>query len=381
MKKLMYLLFLLLCVTGLIGCSKSKKDEDVNSDKSIGASNETEQGSTDANVSLAPTSKIAGTDQQATVTPAVTVATTKIQTKGEVVEVKIKSKAIAKNVIKENATRNIYVYLPPTYNSSQKNYPVVYFLHGYGDSTKSFMDSYQPNLDKAFQSGAQEFILVALDGNNKTGGSFYVNSPVIGNWEDFVVDEVVSYIDKNYRTIAKSDSRGLSGYSMGGFGALYLSLRHSDVYNSSLVFCPGVFAEEDLGVVLKSWTGWTDVNRSYAQAFSPDVKNTTDYGNILKDSDVKAKNKVWSDWMSGYSNWGQKIEDYLALNKPLKSIMITYSNADSFTWIPDGCTYLMKLMDEKKINFSSDVFDGGHIVPQNAVDKYFIPFFSKNLTY
>jgi enterochelin esterase-like enzyme len=373
MKKLLYLLLVLLCATGLIGCSKSKKNVDVNSDNSKVVTNETEEDSKDATVSPAPTSEVTPTE----VTPTEAIA----QTTGEVVEVKIDSKALAKNVIKDNATRSIYVYLPPSYNNSKKNYPVVYFLHGYGDSTLSFMQAYQPNLDKAFQNGAQEFILVALDGNNKTGGSFYVNSPVTGNWEDFVVDEVVSYIDTNYRTIAKSDSRGLSGYSMGGFGALYLSLRHPDVYNSTLVFCPGVFAEEDLDDLLVSWNGWTDVSRSYAQAFSPDVKNTTDYGNILKDSDVEAQNKVWSDWMSGYSNWGQKIDDYLALNKPLKSIMITYSNGDSFSWIPTGCTYLMKLMDDKKINYSSDVFDGGHIVPPNAVDKFFIPFFGKNLTY
>lgn len=357
MKKIAYLLFLLLCTIGLIGCSKSKKTVDVNSDNSTKASDEKEEESKDEKVTLAPDAK------------------------GEVVEVKIESNAIAKNIIEDNATRSIYVYLPPSYNSSKKNYPVVYFLHGYGDSTQSFMNDYQPKLDEAFKGGAQEFILVALDGNNKSGGSFYVNSPVMGNWEDYVVEEVVSYIDKNYRTIAKSDSRGLSGYSMGGFGALYLALRHPDVYNSSLVFCPGVFAEEDLGDVINSWVGWTDVNLSYAQAFSPDVNNKAEYGNILTDSDVKAQNKVWSDWMSGYSNWDQKLEDYLALNKPLKSIMINYSNGDSFSWIPSGCEYLMKLMDEKKISYSSNVFDGGHIVPQDAVEKYFVPFFGKNLTY
>lgn len=367
MRKFMYLLMISLAAIGLFGCtSKENKDADSNNITSSAEDDKSEA----VSASPAPTSS-------AVITKTATTSNTEVS----VVEAEINSDAIAKNVIGDSATRKIYIYLPPTYSSSDKTYPVVYFLHGYGDSPKSFMQMYQSKLDEQFNNGAKEFILVALDGNNKTGGSFYVNSPVIGNWEDFVVQEVVSYMDKNYRTIADSNSRGISGYSMGGFGALYLSLRHPDVYNSVLVFCPGVFADNDLDSVLKSWTNWTDVNQSYAQAFSPDVNNTNDYGNIIKDSDVEAKNSIWEDWMNGYSNWGQKLDDYLALNKPLKSIKITYSLGDSFQWIPGGCEYLAGLLKEKNMDYSTDTFVGGHVVPASAIEDYFVPFFGDNLSY
>lgn len=52
-------------------------------------------------------------------------------------------------------------------------------------------------------------IVVGVNGANSLGGSFYVNSPVTGNWEDYLVNDVITYIDTNYRTLAKSSGRGL----------------------------------------------------------------------------------------------------------------------------------------------------------------------------
>jgi S-formylglutathione hydrolase FrmB len=295
------------------------------------------------------------------------------------ISVEIRSEAIAENIIGDRTGRRIYIYLPPGYNSSDKAYPAVYFLHGYGSSCVDFMNLCEPRLDVRFMNGAKEFILVALDGNNKTGGSFYVNSPVSGNWEDFVVKEVVTYMDTNYRTIPGAASRGISGYSMGGFGALNLCLKHPDVFGSALVFCPGLFANDDLGALLASWRGVPDISESYAQAFSPDVNNTADYGNVIRASDIIARNRVWQDWMNGFGNWDKKLDAYLALNKPLKAIEITYSNEDSYRWITRGCINLLKLMEERKIGYLSDTYAGGHIIPGDAIEKYFIPFFEETL--
>ena len=62
-----------------------------------------------------------------------------------------------------------------------------------------------------------EMILVVPNGSNVLHGSFYVNSPVTGYWEDFITRDVVDYIDLNYRTISRPDGRGIGGHSMGGF--------------------------------------------------------------------------------------------------------------------------------------------------------------------
>ncbi len=366
MRKIGCFLLVSILSFGVIGCST--KEKDTNSSDITNVVNEA--------VSVSPTKA-----PHATKAPVITKAADEVFTEGSVVEVEIESEAIAKNIIGDNATRKVYVYLPPSYQGGNKKYPVVYFMHGYGDSSKGFMNSYKDKLDKEFNDDAKEFILVAFDGNNKTGGSFYVNSPSSGNWEDFSVNEVVNYIDSNYRTIADCNSRGIAGYSMGGFGALYLGMRHPDLFNSVLVYCPGVCRDDEFDIMLASWNGWSDVKRSYAQAFSPDVNNTQFYGNIIKDSDVEEKNAVWEDWMNGYCNWEQKVDDYLALNTPLKSIMIAYCPEDVFSWIPSGCEYLAGLYKKKDVNYSTYIFSGGHIVPTDAIETNFVPFFGENLTY
>lgn len=81
-------------------------------------------------------------------------------------------------------------------------------------------------------AGAQELIIVVPDGDSRHGGGMYTNSPTVGNFEDFISRDLVAHIDANYRTIARRESRGLGGHSMGGYGTLRLGMRHPDVYSS-----------------------------------------------------------------------------------------------------------------------------------------------------
>ena len=87
---------------------------------------------------------------------------------------------------------------------------------------------------------------MVVPGDNQLGGSFYVNSPVTGNWEDFVVQEVVGYVDNHYRTIARVESRGISGHSMGGFGSLNIAMLHPDVFGAVYSLSPGLFDKNGL---------------------------------------------------------------------------------------------------------------------------------------
>lgn len=70
------------------------------------------------------------------------------------------------------------------------------------------------------------------------GTSWFVNSPTTGNWEDFFIQELVPYIDTNFRTIASRDSRGLAGIFMGGYGAIRLGMRHADTFGSIYAMHP-----------------------------------------------------------------------------------------------------------------------------------------------
>src|SRR4029078_3679489 len=62
------------------------------------------------------------------------------------------------------------------------------------------------------------------------GGSQYINSSATGNYEDYLTDEIVSFIDNNFRTIRNSGSRAVMGKSSGGYGAMVMGLRHADIF-------------------------------------------------------------------------------------------------------------------------------------------------------
>src|SRR5208282_6466761 len=87
--------------------------------------------------------------------------------------------------------------------------------------------------DLAIAAGViEKFILVCVDMTTPLGNSWSVNSPVTGNWENFVIQELVPYIDANFKTLPSRDSRGIAGNFMGAYGAIRLSMRHPDVFGS-----------------------------------------------------------------------------------------------------------------------------------------------------
>jgi hypothetical protein len=74
--------------------------------------------------------------------------------------------------------------------------------------------------------------------NTPLGASWYVNSAASGNWEDFVVQELVPYIDANFRTLPTRNSRGIAGVFIGGYGAIRLGMRHPNVFGSVYAMHP-----------------------------------------------------------------------------------------------------------------------------------------------
>jgi S-formylglutathione hydrolase FrmB len=154
---------------------------------------------------------------------------------GEIVRDTVHSVALEKNLYGDSPDRSVAVYLPPSYHTSpQRRYPVVYLLHGFGGTENQWVTTMPVRnaMDSALKSGtAREMIVVMPNGRNRFNGSFYVNSASTGNWEDFISRELVTYIDRKYRTLAKPESRGLAGHSMGGFGTFAIGMRKSgDVY-------------------------------------------------------------------------------------------------------------------------------------------------------
>jgi enterochelin esterase-like enzyme len=150
-------------------------------------------------------------------------------------KISVHGKSLEGNLEGNSADREVFVVLPPSYaKEPNRRYPVVYFLHGFGDTAQIYLDYLKvPDATRAaFAASAQEMILVLPDSYTRLGGAMFSNSPTVGDFETFVARDLVAYIDSHYRTLARRESRGLSGHSMGGYGALRIGMKFPHVFSS-----------------------------------------------------------------------------------------------------------------------------------------------------
>lgn len=154
----------------------------------------------------------------------------------------IQAPALRNNLYGDPDWRLAGIYLPPGYATHPKQrYPVIYLLHGFGGGYDSFLRrlAFRKALDSLAARGAlKEMIVVAPDANNRLTGGFFRNSPVTGKWEDFVVRDLVTHVDRKYRSIASRRGRGIAGWSMGGYGALYIAARHPEKFSAVYALSP-----------------------------------------------------------------------------------------------------------------------------------------------
>ncbi len=128
-----------------------------------------------------------------------------------------------------NKTYKAAVVLPNSYAKSKTTFPVMYLLHGayghFGDWLKN-----TPNKELV-KNLADQYNMIIVMPEGETF-SFYIDSPVNtgSQFETFVTKEVIQKVDKTYRTIANKNGRVITGLSMGGHGALYLSARNPDLF-------------------------------------------------------------------------------------------------------------------------------------------------------
>jgi S-formylglutathione hydrolase FrmB len=167
----------------------------------------------------------------ATVAPAAPVVL-----KGKLERVKVFGASLKGNLMGETDSPEVSIYLPPSYGANPtRRYPVVYLLHGYIGNDLGYFGPTGRQLhliaERAFAAGtAREMILVMPNCFNAYHGCMYSNSVTAGNWEGYVAEDLVAYMDKSYRTIANRDGRGLGGHSMGGYGTLRIGMKRPDVF-------------------------------------------------------------------------------------------------------------------------------------------------------
>ena len=152
------------------------------------------------------------------------------------------------------------IVLPASYSKNKKSYPVLYLLHGgYGH----FNDWLLKTPDKMLVQNIADqynFIIVMPEGEVF---SYYIDSPVDkgSQFETYITKEVIEKIDNSFRTIKDRKGRAITGLSMGGYGALYLSARHPDL------FCAAGSMSGALNPDMQAWKLPEDARKNIKKAF------------------------------------------------------------------------------------------------------------------
>lgn len=156
----------------------------------------------------------------------------------------IETKSVKSSIL--NKTVNYSVYLPPDYETSERNYPVVYLLHGFGDDNSGWLQFGEVNryADNAIANGTIPPMIIIMPNGDS---SWFVNSfDGKYNYEDFFVKEFMPAVEKAFRIKAEKRFRGIAGLSMGGFGAMNYLLKYPDLFAAGAALSAGVFTDDEL---------------------------------------------------------------------------------------------------------------------------------------
>ncbi|GHA74426.1 alpha/beta hydrolase [Pontibacter akesuensis] len=122
------------------------------------------------------------------------------------------------------------VVVPDSYKKKKNGpYPVLYLLHGYSGGFRDWLTKTPDKNLVSELADKYQMIIVTPDGGYS---GWYLDSPLdkANQYETFITKELVQQVEGKYRTLQDKNSRFISGLSMGGHGALYLSARHPELY-------------------------------------------------------------------------------------------------------------------------------------------------------
>lgn len=305
---------------------------------------------------------------------------------GNIVLRRHESEVLKENPLGDPHIRDLYVYLPPGYDGSDEQYPVVFCLTGFTGRGKMLLNdnAFSPNLaermDRLIGEGnIRPMIVVMPDCFTYYGGSQYINSTATGRYEDYVTDEIVPFIDVNFRTIADRDSRAVMGKSSGGYGSLIMGMRHADIFglvcstsgDAYFEYCyPNDFAPafraikgNPVGFMTRFWAEEKKPKNFHAAlntigmsaCYSPngtafDLPFDLETGEILDD--------VWNRWLE--HDPVRLVEKYVENLKSLKLLYLDAGTRDEFN-LDVGARILAKKLADHGVDHIHEEFDDGHM--------------------
>ncbi|MBO2007662.1 alpha/beta hydrolase [Hymenobacter negativus] len=323
---------------------------------------------------------------------------------GRVVVTYLDSKLLRGNPGGENPRRRVSVYLPAGYEANPaKRYPVLYYLHGFtwNDSLIFNQDGMKPLLDQAIAEGKiRPLIVVVPNEQTRFGGSWYVNSATNGPWADFTARELVAFVDKQFRTLARPGSRGLAGHSMGGGGTVRLALAYPGTWAAAYALSPALLGPHPsylpgpgLPVALRAHSA-AEVLHSHpalstvsaSRAFSPNPQAQpfgADLPGSLGADSLVRREAVLARWVLATPAY--VLPTRPAALRQLRALAFDWGAQDEVKHIPPACRNFSSLLTVFGIPHTAEEYEGTHgsriMGHEGRMFQHVLPFFDKHLDF
>jgi Putative esterase len=308
---------------------------------------------------------------------------------GKIDILKFESKILQNNPLEDPYKRDIIIYTPPNYSTSlSSGHPAIFLLPSFGNDNYSsitcnpFSPPIHVRLEKLIaDQKCGEMIIVMINCFNRLGGSQYINSVAVGRYQDYIIDEIIPFIDLNYN-ISK---RAILGKSSGGFGALSLGMRNPGIFNavaahsfdSAFEYC--YLPDFPIAIdVLRKYKGakrwlidfWNKTSNhdkkdfttlsiiSMAAHYSPNLNNPDLYLDLPFDIESgEFKENIWKLWRE--FDPINKVSDFSDNLKKMELLYFDCGINDEFNLII-GSRIFSKRCKDLGINHEYMEFEGGH---------------------
>ena len=324
------------------------------------------------------------------------------------------SEALMNNPIGNPEVRKMQVYLPKGYDSGTEKYPVVYLLHGLPFTEESFIspetwdpwiggaspfqsypdfpeNGFKNWIDGLIDSGLiAPMIIVMPNADSMYGFSFYSNSILIGGFEDYIVNDLVNFMDTNYRTLTNKDGRAVIGFSQGGYAAVKFGLLHPDEFgviasHSGLLYIDGmlslgdvVIAENPIGFVGPDKDKFlTSAMYAMSSAWSPNLNDPPYMVDLPFDWDSGAIiPSVREKWLE--HDVFTMLDKHSESLKSLNGVFIDCGALDELGMTPMVDAFCQK-MEAMAIDHTFENFQGGHFTDMYARLERSLAFVSEKM--
>lgn len=272
--------------------------------------------------------------------------------------------------------KKIDIFLPADYYANlDQDYAVIYYLHGAGgnqNSGNTELNLYYLQHGQNTQLTSPPAIFVRPDGSCEPYmGSCFLNSSLYGNYEDFIMQDVIGFIEQNFRAISDKNFRFITGLSMGGFGSAWLATTYPEMFRAAFPYIgfPAIpdtllnswrdlyFAENGNYIPVLSGGPNTNLLFTMSGGLSPNMNNPPYYVDFPFDTSGAWVDTVVNKWRNFDAS--RKVKDL-----PGSQELSWFFGCGTTDYM---CTYptyqvFMDSLDAYEIEYDYTFFEGGHVL-------------------